>query len=344
MIARACGAGATSNAERSLPLEVTTPRRRARSNRRDAPRRSGHGRCLAREAVTNAIDYDESDLARFRDLQRLAYDVVEEVGAGLTVGITEREAAARIRERMAERGVSQFFHEPFAWFGDRTSFRGIRTPLYFFPTRRRLEHGMPFILDVAPIRDGYAADVGYTSRLGPNEVLDRIKGDLRVLRDELLAMVRAERSMRAIYVALDETIADLGYVNVHTEYPFHVLGHRVGRIPLHRLPGIHIGGFDVRTSGWLFGRYLGSQLPRLARQTPFWNGSDHAEARAEPGLWALEPHVGRGGVGAKWEEMLVVTEADAYWLDDDLPHVREWRSADGSSVDAAPRKRAAGER
>jgi len=29
-------------------------------------------------------------------------------------------------------------------------------------------------------------------------------------------------------------------------------------------------------------------------------------------------------VGAKFEELLVVTDDDAFWLDDDLPHVRRW--------------------
>lgn len=267
----------------------------------------------------------DSELTRFRDLQRLAYEVVERVASELDVGVTEREAAARVREGMARRGITQFFHAPFAWFGDRTSFRGIRTPLYFFPTGRRLERGMPFILDVAPIRDGYACDIGYTSRLGPNDVVDRMRRDLEDLRVELLRMVRAERSMRTIYLALDERIAELGYVNVHTEYPFHVLGHRVGRMPLRRLPGVRAGGFDLRTVGWLFGRYFASKIPALDHDTPFWNASAAADVRAAPGVWALEPHIGKGGVGAKWEEILVVTESDAYWLDDDLPHVGAWR-------------------
>lgn len=43
-----------------------------------------------------------------------------------------------------------------------------------------------------------------------------------------------------------------------------------------------------------------------------------------PGLWAVEPHLGFAGVGAKFEELLVITDDDAYWLDDDLPHVRRW--------------------
>jgi len=44
-------------------------------------------------------------------------------------------------------------------------------------------------------------------------------------------------------------------------------------------------------------------------------------------VWAVEPHIGRDGVGAKFEELMVVTADDAYWLDDDLPHVRRWAAA-----------------
>jgi hypothetical protein len=45
----------------------------------------------------------------------------------------------------------------------------------------------------------------------------------------------------------------------------------------------------------------------------------------------VEPHLGLGDVGAKFEELLVVTEDDAYWLDDDLPHVRRWASASAAA-------------
>ncbi|MEI7034051.1 hypothetical protein [Streptomyces pratensis] len=46
-------------------------------------------------------------------------------------------------------------------------------------------------------------------------------------------------------------------------------------------------------------------------------------------LWAVEPQLGFRGTGAKFEEILVVTdsggpEQSAFWLDDDLPHVRRW--------------------
>ena len=46
------------------------------------------------------------------------------------------------------------------------------------------------------------------------------------------------------------------------------------------------------------------------------------QREAGSGLWAMEPHIGRDGVGAKWEEMLVVTDNDAYWLDGAVSHLR----------------------
>jgi hypothetical protein len=41
------------------------------------------------------------------------------------------------------------------------------------------------------------------------------------------------------------------------------------------------------------------------------------------GLWAVEPHLGRGEFGVKFEEILVVTSDSVYWLDDQLPHMTE---------------------
>src|ERR1043165_2738653 len=105
------------------------------------------------------------ELAGFRRVQRLAYEGAEGVAARLEPGITEREAARMQREWLRERGVRDWFHLPFAWFGDRTAFVNFRLPFQFFPTDRRLEPGMPFILDMAPVLDGCTADIGYSGSL-----------------------------------------------------------------------------------------------------------------------------------------------------------------------------------
>ncbi len=54
------------------------------------------------------------------------------------------------------------------------------------------------------------------------------------------------------------------------------------------------------------------------------------ERTALPGEWAIgnffrDPKCSnRAIVGAKWEEILVIEDGKARWLDDEPPHVRQW--------------------
>jgi hypothetical protein len=266
---------------------------------------------------------NEQDLQRFREVQRLAYDCVTQVERELRPGMTERDAAGAMRRYLAAHGVRHYFHKPFAWFGDRTAFEGLWTPLHFFPTGRRLERGMPVILDVAPVVDGYAADIGYGLAFGPNPAWERMMGDLQAFRSFIVDGVRKEKTLQQIYREVDGLIADLGYTNRHRRYPYAVLAHRVERLRPGLLGRVTLGGFGAPAL-----RFLGREAAAARRglqHSPLWNGSDFSNHRATPGLWAVEPHLGKEGVGAKWEELLVVTDGDAFWLDDDLPHVRRWQ-------------------
>ncbi|MBA5845199.1 Xaa-Pro aminopeptidase, partial [Escherichia coli] len=47
------------------------------------------------------------------------------------------------------------------------------------------------------------------------------------------------------------------------------------------------------------------------------------------------------GVGAKFEELLVITDDDAYWLDEDLPHVRRWQRRQAERTQAVATVQAA---
>jgi Xaa-Pro aminopeptidase len=267
----------------------------------------------------------EEDLSRFREVQRLAYECVTHVERELRPGMTERDAARAMHSYLAARGVRHYFHKPFAWFGDRTAFEGLWTPLHFFPTGRRLERGMPVILDVAPTVDGYAADIGYALAFGDNPLWSRMMADLQTFRTLILEGVRKEKTLQAIYREVDALIADLGYANRHRRYPYAVLAHRVDRLQPGLLGRVTLGGFGAPAL-----RFLGREAAAARRglqHSPLWNGTRFSAHRATPGLWAVEPHLGKDGVGAKWEELLVVTDTDARWLDDDLPHVRRWASA-----------------
>lgn len=262
-----------------------------------------------------------ADLAPFRAVQKLAYRCAVEVADSLQAGVTEKQAAKLLDRRLRANGVREYFHEPFAWFGDRTAFTGFRTVFDFFPTHRRLEVGMPAILDVAPIVDRYPADIGYSFRLGDNALHAQQQRHLQEARHLILAQVLAGHTLQQVYRAVTEWAADHGYESCHKKYPFAVLAHRMDRLPAAPMSALTLFGFGVPTIATLLGRQVCSLLPVMGGPTPLWNGEDACDVRPGPGLWAVEPHLGRNGVGAKWEEMLVVTESTAFWLDDDLPHV-----------------------
>jgi Xaa-Pro aminopeptidase len=280
-----------------------------------------------------ASRYTALELSRFREVQQLAYRCAEETAAELRPGVTEKLAAARLGERLHDAGVRGFFHRPFAWFGDRTCFAGFRTPLDFFPSDRALEPGMAAILDVAPVLDGYAADIGYSFSCGDNPELERLRSDLEGFRALILELVGRGETLAEIYRGVEDLLADLGLRNCHRHYPFGVLAHRVYHQPPVPLGQTPVLGFGLTAGLGLLAQSMinrvpeaiASRVPGLRQGTPFCNTARGSDAKPEPGLWAFEPHIARGEIGAKWEELLVVEERRVFWLDDDLPHVRRWQ-------------------
>ncbi|WP_326836423.1 M24 family metallopeptidase [Amycolatopsis rhabdoformis] len=281
--------------------------------------------------------FTDEELAAFKAAQRLAFDATLAVEAELREGITEQQAAGKLEQWLRARGVSHFFHYGFVWFGDRTGFldfpplprrardlldvRRARATGHFRPSGRRLKQGDAVILDIGPIHGGGAADIGYSCSLGePTEELHETRLALAALRPMILALVRAGETQAAIDTAVDEYTRDHGYVSIHSKYPGSAIAHRVGRVPGLRWPTFNVKGFSPQTLGYLGGAVVGSALRGDVRSAPFWQPG--SARPCEPGLWAFEPHLGHGAVGAKWGEVLVVTEDTAYWLDDDLPHVR----------------------
>lgn len=294
-------------------------------------------------------DFNQQELARFRDVQRLAYDCAEAVAGELEEGMTEKQAAALMRAWMADHGVDTWFHKPFAWFGDRTAFSGFWNDFQFFPSNRRLEAGMPVILDLAPMVDGYVADIGYSTSLGENPLAQQMRRDLLEYRTLILDKVKARCSFREIYQAVDDQIIRQGYENIHRIYPQRVLAHRVAKIEESAISRRTLFGFGLDQFAWIVPHGLRARFNPQRADSPLWN--DRAESDHAPltGVWAVEPHLGFRGTGQKWEEILVITEDDAWWLDDEVPHLREakakgWLKPAAAKKKAARKKRASGKR
>jgi Xaa-Pro aminopeptidase len=286
--------------------------------------------------------FTTKELDKFKKVQKLAYAAVEHTRQQLKTGMTEKQACQIMKEYLANEGVTDYFHLPFAWFGDRSAFREFSIPLSvkthqytklnlpsfknplphfgleFMPSNKKLEEGMAVILDVAPCLDGCMSDIGYSFAHGENEVVEQGRKDLIKFRDLILKGANEKKLMSEIYKDCDNLMRELGYDNCHSLYPLGVLGHQLGKLSSMRLPKLNILGFQPQAFAFILGQRV-DKLKGKNKTAAIWNYD--SEVPLEPGLWAVEPHLGKGDVGVKFEEILVVTDEGAHWLDDDLPHV-----------------------
>ena len=270
-------------------------------------------------------EFNPQELRCFQELQRLAYQCVQEVAETLQQGDTENQAVERMTLWMEKRGITEFFHKPYAWFGERTAFDGFWIPAQFFPTNRKLFKGMPVILDIAPFSDGYISDIGYSFMFGEDTAEhQQMRKDLLDYRELILESVLAEKTFRTIYQEVDAMIADHGYQRIHSRYPFRVLAHRVAKVKRTWKSKYTLGRFGIDGLLYLANQTKFSQfLSGTDPNAPVWNDRVESDHKPLAGLWAVEPHIGWNGIGVKWEELLVITDSDAYWLDDQVPHVME---------------------
>lgn len=257
--------------------------------------------------------------AGFLKAQRLAYDCATTIEKEMKPGWTEKQTAKRMDEYLRDHGVKVFLHRPFAWFGEHARFDGYKRFTQFHPGKKQLTEEESFILDVSPVVDGYIGDIGYSSSLIKNSELDKGMDYLLQLREEIPKYFSSAMTSSEIWWKIDSDAKKSGFDNVHALYPFAVLGHRVYKV---NLPNISFPLLPISFASWfsLQGSYeflSHKVLPELL--TPDHEGN-------KVGLWAIEPHLGRGKTGFKFEEILVVEENKAYWLDDDVPHVRKYKT------------------
>jgi len=244
-----------------------------------------------------------SDIAGFVEAQKLAQQGAREVAGMLQEGWTEIQAAELLNTWLADHGVRAWFHKAFVWYGDRTRFRGVKRYADYLPSKRVVRPGEVFILDVAPIVDGFICDIGFTGSLGANAEFDAARSFLGTLRDEIPGLFASQGSGFAVWTIVDQMIRDQGYENIHALYPFAVLGHRVHRMRATWSEQSFIN-FGWQSYWSFLSRGLFGQLLNVNHE-----GS-------VVGLWAIEPHVGGRDFGAKFEEILLVDESGARWIDD----------------------------
>ena len=277
--------------------------------------------------------FDAATLDNFRKYQRVAFSVLENVGASLKVGETEKQVARRIHKQMKIAGAQNFFHVPVALFGDRTAYPGDFGQLGALPTDRLLQRDDAVILDAAPIFDGYTVDTSYTMRFGRGGVPAELDSALEEFRGDVLVDVKAGFTMREIAQRVNEKVKAMGLENCHRKHIGLVLGHRVTMESNSLLRGKSVWGLAPRQSAYFVLKSLRASRGKPL-ESPNWNHTRQSDCPPQDGLWAIEPHVAKDGFGAKFEDLLLIQDGEAYYLDDDLPHTRRWAKLATKSVAA----------
>lgn len=267
--------------------------------------------------------FSSDELAKFRELQQKSYSILESAASKLTGGETEKEVAHQLVKDYYASGASSFFHLPVVLFGDRTALPGNWSVDKFFPKKKPLEDGHSVILDASPIYDGYLVDTSYSFCFGDNPQHRDMMLHLSQYRESILASVNAGEGFRKIAESVIDNMTRQEYESVHTKHIGEVLGHRA--VKLSYLPfRPRIKGFDAFTISWF---KLKEKLAAsgLGRQSPLWNALKTSDHDPHDGLWLVEPHTGKDGVGAKWEEIMVIENGRARWLEETPPHVKQWQ-------------------
>lgn len=270
-------------------------------------------------------NFSLEQLEKFKAYQRRSYDILEAATAFLKPGVSEKETARHIRKKFHLAGARGYFHVPVVLFGDRTAYPGDFGPFEAISTDRTLKEGDAVIFDAAPIFDGFKVDTSYAFQFGDNPRFAAADRALREFRPLLLKLIADDLTFREVAWKIDDRVRELGFENCHKKHIGAVLGHRVSYAPQYPVRMPKIWGLAPRQVSWFLNKSLQSRLGMPA-QTPNWNASRQCVTKPTEGLWAMEPHIAKGGVGVKFEEILVIDRNGARWLDDDLPHTRRWAS------------------
>jgi len=268
-------------------------------------------------------NFSAAELSQFRDLQRLSFGILEQAAARLSGGETEKEVARDLVKAYRGAGADSFFHLPVVLFGERTALPGDWSVGKFFPKAKTLQAGDSVILDAAPLFKGYLVDTSYSFCFGDNPEHRQMMQHLAQYRDSVPAAINNGDTFLSIAESVQATMAKADYEPVHRKHPGEVLGHRTVKTP--NLPfQLRLQGFDALSLLWF--KFKDSlAMHGLGRRSPLWNSLKSSDHPAHDGLWLVEPHAGFGAVGAKWEEILVIENGQARWLDDTPPHVQQWQ-------------------
>jgi len=261
----------------------------------------------------------ESYIKGIAEAQRVAREAVLSVAESVRVGDTERQVCARLEREFRKARVAHWLHTPYAWWGERSCFDWRGTwETNALPSERALQAGEAFVLDAAPIVAGFPADFAHSGCAEGDASSARehaaLLEQLTRIKHELVTWARQAAGSAALCERVATAIEAEGSQVIHTRYPAQVLGHTLEGFPNWSSSAPRVGtGFQLPllltyATGLLLHHLTGAPYPFL-----------NAGAPGRPqGLYAIEPHLAKGTLGAKFESVLLVDGSETRWLDPGL--------------------------
>lgn len=251
--------------------------------------------------------------------QRVTREAVLAVAESVTPGDTERQVCARLEREFGRAKVKHWLHTPYAWWGERTRFDWRGTwEVNALPSDRVLREGEAFVLDAAPIVEGFPADFAYSglAAADPAAIAEHaeVRSCLAEIKRKLPLWASEANHGGALCEVVANEIRSAGFDVIHPLYPAQVLAHTLEGFPNWCSSAPRVGtGFQLPL---LMTYATGIVLHHLAGAPyPFLNAGAPDRPR---GLYAVEPHLARGNQGAKFESILLVDGSETRWLDPEL--------------------------
>ncbi|HVK61663.1 MAG TPA: M24 family metallopeptidase [Bdellovibrionales bacterium] len=166
-------------------------------------------------------DFNDDLLLR---AQKKSWDILYSVAKEIKPGMTESEAHALMKTRVAEAGAEKIWHPPQIRFGKNTSKsfaqKGDDTVV--------LQENDHFFMDIGPVFDGYEGDVGASFVLGSEPHLQKLCDDSKTIFNEVKNhWMKTGTSGAELYAFAEKAASSRGWLL----NPEGASGHRVSEFP-----------------------------------------------------------------------------------------------------------------
>ncbi len=195
---------------------------------------------------------DQSEIETMRIASQINDAVMHEVETLLVPGVREKEIAAQIEERFISKGATSVSFPPIIAFGKNTA------DPHAMPNDLELKEGMPVIIDMGCLYQGYCSDMTRSFIIGENKKMEEI---YQIVKRANLAAIKAVKPgvlLKDIDKAARDVIRDAGYGDAF----IHRTGHGIGQ-DVHEPFDVSSNSEVVAQVGMIFSIEPGIYLPSL---------------------------------------------------------------------------------